>query len=110
MERLSEQMQNKMRYENNQRDMIVMRHEFVAQYEGRAAHVTSTMVDLGIPDGDSSMARTVSLPAAIGARMILDGELTETGVVIPIQPQVYEPILLELEGLGIKLIEETSAL
>ena len=36
--------------------------------------LTSTMIDYGIPDGDSSMSRTVGLPAAIGVRMILEGK------------------------------------
>ena len=110
IDHLSRLMQQKLRYEPDQRDMIVMRHEIVARYDRRSERITSTMVDLGIPGGDSSMARTVSLPTAIGVRMILDGELTETGVVIPIEPPVYEPILSELEGLGIKLKEETFAL
>ena len=110
MESLSELMQQRMRYEGDQRDMIVMRHEFLAQYENRVERITSTMVDLGVVGGDSSMARTVSLPTAIGARMVLDGELTDTGVVIPIKPHVYEPILEELEQLGISLKEEPEQL
>ncbi|MGB5163237.1 MAG: saccharopine dehydrogenase C-terminal domain-containing protein, partial [Thermoanaerobaculia bacterium] len=57
---------------------------------------------------DSSMARTVSLPAAIGARMILEGKITIRGVQIPILPDIYVPILDELETLGIGF-EETRA-
>ena len=107
MEQLAQLMQQKLCYEPGQRDMIVMRHEFVADYAGqRTERICSTMVDFGIPGSDSSMARTVSLPVAIGARMVLSGEITETGVVIPIQPQVYKPILAELAKQGIALREE----
>ena len=110
IDHLSGLMQQKMRYEPHQRDMIVMRHELVAEYAQRTERITSTMVELGIPGGDSSMARTVSLPAAIGVCLVLEGELTDTGVVIPILPQVYEPILQELKELGIALQEETYRL
>ena len=51
------------------------------------------------------MARTVSLPAAIGVRMILHGELKLTGVHIPVVPEIYEPVLAELTRLGIECKE-----
>jgi len=46
------------------------------------------------------MARTVGTPAAVGARMILEGEIDLTGVHIPVLPEIYEPVLDELERLG----------
>ncbi|MCK4311912.1 MAG: saccharopine dehydrogenase, partial [Candidatus Cloacimonetes bacterium] len=64
-----------------------------------------TMIDYGIPNGDTSMARTVSLPAAIGVRMILEGKITVKGVHMPILPDIYNPILQELETLDIKVVE-----
>ena len=57
--------------------------------------MTSTLIDYGIPNGDSSMSRTVALPVAIASRMILEGKITLTGVHRPIMPEVYEPILKE---------------
>ncbi len=56
------------------------------------------------------MARTVSLPAAVGARNILEGKMDMTGVYIPVQPAVYKPILDELEQLGIDCKEKTTIL
>ncbi len=47
------------------------------------------------------MARTVSLPAAIGVRMILEGKIDLTGVHIPVIPEIYEPVLKELSEIGI---------
>ena len=47
------------------------------------------------------MARTVSLPAAIASKLILEGKINETGVHIPVIPGIYEPVLNELETLGI---------
>jgi len=68
--------------------------------------LVSIMIDYGIPDGDSSMSRTVGLPAAIGVRMILDGTITDRGVLIPIKKSIYEPILKELEEMNITFIEK----
>ncbi len=100
----------KMPYQKGERDMIVLHHEFIAEYPRLRAKemITSTLVDFGIPGGDSSMARTVSLPAAIAARMILQGEIKTVGVQIPVMPEIYEPVLKELEGMGIRFKERTQ--
>jgi hypothetical protein len=52
------------------------------------------------------MARTVSLPLAIGVRFMAEGKFNLTGVQIPIHKQIYEPVLKELETLGIKMDEK----
>ncbi|MHA2033991.1 MAG: saccharopine dehydrogenase C-terminal domain-containing protein, partial [Candidatus Thorarchaeota archaeon] len=69
--------------------------------------ITSTLVDYGIPNGDSSMSRTVALPVAIASRMILEGSINLVGVHRPTLPDLYQPILGELEQLGIKFTEQT---
>jgi hypothetical protein len=51
------------------------------------------------------MARTVSLPAAIAVRMLLEGRIAERGVVIPVMSSLYEPILNELESMHIGFTE-----
>jgi saccharopine dehydrogenase (NADP+, L-glutamate forming) len=105
MDLLAIRLQEKCPYEEGERDMIVLHHEFLVAYGGRREFVTSTLVDYGVPGGDSAMARTVSLPAAIAARLILDGKIDLAGVHIPVVPEIYEPVLDELEALGIKCVE-----
>jgi hypothetical protein len=92
----------------DERDLIVLQHEFVIEGPGGTRKVYSTLIDFGIPGGDSAMARTVSLPVAIATRLILQGEVTERGVIAPTQPAVYNPILDELERLGIRCQERTE--
>lgn len=98
---------NKMTLGKNERDMIVMHHEFIAEYPSKKEYITSTLVDYGAPNGDTSIARTVSLPAAIAVKMILQGQINITGVHIPVIPEIYNPILDELEGIGINFEEKS---
>lgn len=108
---LATRMDEKMPYESGERDMIILCHHFVAEYpSGKKEAITSTLIDYGIPDGDSSMSRTVSLPAAVGARLILDGKFTKPGVWVPVIPELYNPMLDELETLGIRCEEESKTL
>jgi saccharopine dehydrogenase (NADP+, L-glutamate forming)/spermidine synthase len=102
--------EEKMQYAPGERDMIVMHHEFMAEFPDKKHKITSTLIDYGIRNGDSSMSRTVALPVAIASKMILDGEITLTGVHRPIIPEIYEPILKELESLDIKMDEKTLEL
>ena len=87
----------KLNYDEGERDILILHHEFIAEYGEKRQKITSTMIDYGIPYGDTSMSRTVGLPSAIGARMIIQGRIKEIGVHIPVKPTIYKPILEELE-------------
>jgi saccharopine dehydrogenase-like NADP-dependent oxidoreductase len=91
-----------------ERDMVVLQHEFLAELPGGNEKIYSTLVDYGIPDGDTAIARTVSLPAAVSAKLILDGTITLTGVHVPVMPEVYNPVLDELEQLEIVCKERSE--
>jgi saccharopine dehydrogenase (NADP+, L-glutamate forming) len=107
---LAQRMLSKMQYAPGERDMLVMQHEFVVRYDDRTEKTRSTMIDYGIPNGDTSMSRLVGLPAAIAARMILQSEIDLTGVQVPMVAAVYEPVLAELATLGVRFTETTSVL
>lgn len=107
---LAQRMLAKMQYVPGERDMLVMQHEFVARYSDRTEKTFSTMVDYGIPNGDTSMSRLVGLPAAIAARMVLQGEIDLTGVHVPTVPAIYEPVLDELATMGVRFVETTKVL
>ncbi len=103
---LAEAMKEKMAYESGERDMVALQHRFKASFPDHSEEITSTLIDFGIPNGNSSMARTVSLPLAIAVKLILDGKINLRGVQIPVDPIIYEPVLSELKTLGIKFSEE----
>ena len=108
---ISARMTAKLAYLPGERDMIILQHEFFASYpKAGKEKIVSTLIDFGIPGGDSSMARTVGLPAAIGTKLILEGKIRETGVHIPVSPEIYLPILAELKGLKIAFKEKREKL
>jgi len=94
----------------NERDMIIMHHEFIVEYPNKREYITSTLLDYGIPKGDSAIARTVALPAAIAVKMILNEKINISGVFIPVISEIYNPILDELETIGIKFDEKRKEL
>jgi saccharopine dehydrogenase (NADP+, L-glutamate forming) len=105
---VAQRMLAKMSYATGERDMLVMQHEFVAEFPDRAEKTTSTLIDHGIPNGDSAMSRLVGLPAAIGARMILQDEIGLVGVRVPTIRAIYEPVLAELTTMGVSFRESTE--
>lgn len=103
---LSDLMIEKMMLPKGERDMVIMQHIFtVKNADGTSEKIKSSLLDFG-DEKYTSIARTVALPAAIGVKMILDGKIQITGVHIPIKKEIYEPILVELENLGIRMKEE----
>ena len=90
---------------DKEKDMIVMYHKFGYELKGEKKQIDSKLVVIGEDRVHTAMAKTVGLPVAIAALKILNGKITTPGVQIPISKEVYEPILKELETLGINFKE-----
>jgi len=106
---MTDLVKKKMPLPNSARDMVILRHEIEAVYpneNNRREKIISTMIEYGTPNGFTAIAKTVGAPAAIAAKLILNGNLPITGTHIPIQPIIYERVMEELETLGIKFTEE----
>jgi saccharopine dehydrogenase (NADP+, L-glutamate forming) len=109
LDALGDLMFEKLAFRDGERDMIVLYHDFRAAFPGgKRERIVSTLIDHGIPGGDSSMSRTVSLPAAIGVDMILTGRIEARGVLRPVTRDIYEPVLDELARLNIVCQERTE--
>ncbi len=99
-------MMKKMMLPEGSRDMVIMLHSFlVEKANGTKEVIKSRLLDFATKE-DTSIARTVALPAAIAVKMILDGKISDTGVKIPVAKSIYEPVLTELEKMGISMTEE----
>jgi saccharopine dehydrogenase (NAD+, L-glutamate forming) len=99
-------LENSWTLKSGEKDMIVMYHKFGYQLDGKKHQIDSTMVCMGDGHLQTAMAKTVGLPVAIAALKILNGEITRPGVQIPINADVYEPILKELSDYGIEFTEK----
>ena len=94
------------RLEDNEKDMIIMYHEL--KYEnnlGTQNKIISTMVCLGRDSSYTAMAKTVGLPLAIACLLILNKKINLSGILTPINKEIYIPILKELENFGINFNE-----
>jgi len=99
-------MLEKMMLPDGARDMVIMLHAFLVEnIDGSKQVIKSRLLDFATKE-DTSIARTVGLPAGIAVKMILNGKISETGVHIPISKNIYEPVLNELQTLGIAMKEE----
>ena len=103
------QMLARMSYEPHERDMILLHVDVLAEFPGgRRERRLATMRVEGIPNGESAMSRAVALPAAIAARLVLEGEIQASGVRMPPNlPELHKPVLEELATFGYEFKRRT---
>jgi saccharopine dehydrogenase (NAD+, L-glutamate forming) len=92
--------------EKKDKDMIVMYHEFGYETSlGENEKIISTMVCKGKDDTYTAMAKTVGLPLAISSILLLNNKINLTGIHTPIDKEIYNPVLKELDANGINFEE-----
>ena len=108
---LGAQLEKHMQYGPDERDMVVLQHKFEIEHkDGKKEVKTSTLIEYGDPKGFSAMAKLVGIPAAVAVKQILNGTLSEKGILAPMTPEINDPIMKELkEDFGIEMIEKTIA-
>lgn len=89
--------------EPGDKDLLVMLHRFEFIENGEEKIWQSHLCIEGEDERYTAMARTVGLPAAIATRFILTGIIKCRGVQIPVIPEIYKPVLKELNALGISM-------
>ena len=88
------------------KDMIIMQHVFEYELQRKKRKLTSTLVMKGDDSANTAMSRLVGLPLGIFVKLLMLGKISTTGVNIPTMPEVYEPVMAELEEYGVKFIEQ----
>jgi saccharopine dehydrogenase-like NADP-dependent oxidoreductase len=99
-------LKKKLSLNEGDKDMLVMYHEFEYTLNTNRHKITSSLVNIGEDQVYTSMSNTVGLPVAIAAKMMLEGKIKTKGVILPVDPDSYEPILEELSQFGISFREE----
>ncbi|XP_070827469.1 alpha-aminoadipic semialdehyde synthase, mitochondrial [Chaetodon trifascialis] len=106
---LAKHLEAKLSFEKGERDMIILRNDVGLRHptgELETKHIS--LVVYGDPNGFSAMAKTVGYPAAIAARMVLEGEITTKGLVVPVTKEVYGPALARLKQEGLHFISKST--
>lgn len=90
----------------DEKDMVIMQHEFEYEIQRKKRKLTSTLVMKGENSSETAMSRLVGLPLGIFVKLLMLGKISTTGVNIPTMPEVYEPVMKELEDYGVKFTEQ----
>ena len=86
--------------------MIVMLHEISYLQQGKRYETKSSLVVKGNDALHTAMAKTVGLPLGIMASLLLREKIKLTGLKVPIEKEIYQPVLAELEKEGIRFHEQ----
>jgi saccharopine dehydrogenase-like NADP-dependent oxidoreductase len=98
-------MEQKLLLQPADKDLVVLQHEIGYELEGEQHVASSSLVIKGENHLNTAMAKTTGLPLGIAAKQILQGNIPETGLHIPVISSVYVPVLQELERNGIRFEE-----
>jgi len=105
---LAELMQQKMKFEPHETDMIILHHIFGVEWnDGSQEKLTSTLVIRG-DQNFSAMGSSVGLPVAIACELILKGSISRRGVIGPLSSEIYIPLLKTLSNEGIKFLHKSE--
>ena len=107
---LQKLLETKWKMNPNDKDRVVMLHEFGFEKGGIKYMLKSYMEAIGENATKTAMAKTVGLPLAIAAGLIADGVIKTFGVILPVIPEVYKPLLEALAVEGISFKEELSVI
>ncbi|KAJ1723018.1 hypothetical protein LPJ53_002636 [Coemansia erecta] len=110
LDAMAKVLQQALRFKANERDLVCMSHEFgIESADGRTydVHSSSLTVYGDAKAGETAMARTVGIPAAIATRLLLEGLVKTRGTIRPTIPEIYNPLIERLELKGI-IFNESS--
>ena len=102
-------LESKWKLEDTDKDLVVMLHEIEYTIGTSSFKIDSSMVLTGDDAIHTAMAKTVGLPLAMAVCAYLKGEINMTGLHIPIDARIYQPILKSLAQEGIIFHETLTA-
>ena len=101
-------LEKKMQFEEGERDLVMLQHKFEIEHkDGKKETRTSTLVEYGDPKGYSAMAKLVGVPCGVAVKQVLDGTISEKGILAPMSSKINDPLMAELKKYGITMVEKT---
>ena len=107
---LQELLEKKWALDSGDKDRVVMLHEFIYKKDGSRFKLQSVLDLSGEDEQRTAMARTVGMPLALAAELIANNKIQANGVLLPLIPEVYEPLLNKLKESGIVFREHIEKL
>jgi saccharopine dehydrogenase-like NADP-dependent oxidoreductase len=95
---------------DNDKDMVIMLHEFIYEITSGKEKLTSALVVKGEDNFNTAMAKTVGLPLGIAAKLVMQDKITLTGLHIPVMKEIYEPVLRELSTHSVNFTERIETI
>ncbi|RDL35967.1 Uncharacterized protein BP5553_06579 [Venustampulla echinocandica] len=107
-------LEKKMQFEEGERDLVMLQHKFeIENKDGSKETRTSTLCEYGAPVGSggySAMAKLVGVPCAVAVKQVLNGTISDKGVLAPMSTRINDPLMKELkEKYGIECKEKVIA-
>jgi saccharopine dehydrogenase-like NADP-dependent oxidoreductase len=102
---LQKLLETKWKMQPEDKDLVVMVHEIDYQDGDTIKHIQSSLHLRGANSEHTAMAMTVGLPLAIVTKLILKGQISLRGVLMPKYSEIYEPVMKELESHGVRFKE-----
>ncbi len=85
----------------NDKDLVVMWHRFRYTKDSQPHELHASLAVIGQDQTYTAMAHTVGLPIAMACKLVLNERITDRGVLLPLKPTIYDPVLDELEQFGV---------
>jgi saccharopine dehydrogenase (NADP+, L-glutamate forming) len=83
------------------RDCVVMEHQLEYEFREEQYEFSATLIMNGENQKESALARIIGFTCGATAKSVLLGALEIGGVHVPVMKEIYDPVLNELEDLGI---------
>jgi len=99
-------LQDKWTLSPQDKDMIVMWHRVTYKIDKVEKRLISHMAYIGKDSNLTAMSDTVGLPLGIATKMLLNGSIKTRGVVLPLDKEIYDPVLKELKLYGVDFVEQ----
>jgi len=101
-------LKQKWELKKDDRDMVILQTEIEYQLNGKREKIISSFVLKGKDSEHTAMSETVGLPLGIAVNLILNNQIKERGVIIPVHRDIFRPALKELSDLGIVPTEKVT--
>ena len=91
---------DKWKLKPDDKDLVLIQQEYEYELNGQQYLLTNTLSMKGENAQQTAIDRYIGLPIAILVKMVMNGEIEDTGITVALSEKVYEPVLKELEEHG----------